>query len=182
MKFQDYADGAKFILQTDLFAIDHHSYQDSFNVLTREEMEEKVHVYAHKGTVWTLNKADQVIECDGGDGSLGVLLDAEVDAKMWEFWDHTYQSGLNHILVTYCTNYNGCHIQCDEDEDNLSDEVSDKLDQLSDAISINLNDLCNDDGDFIGDESDAEEIIITLTERILGTNAQVSIEFDHFST
>lgn len=95
MKFQDYIDGSKFILRVDLFTIDHHSYDDSIKVLTREEMEKKVHLYGVAGSLWIFNKPDQVLQCDTGGGSIDVGADVEMDGKMWEFWDHTNQSGTN---------------------------------------------------------------------------------------
>lgn len=91
MLFNQYADGSKFILQVNLYAIDQHS--SDHLVMTEKEMHAKVHRYADKGSVWTLDIEDQALTCDDGNGSIDCNLKAEVDTTVWEYWNPTIRVG-----------------------------------------------------------------------------------------
>lgn len=181
MKFNDYADGSKFILQTDLYTMDHHSYDDQYNILTHEEVMSKIHMYAKKDSVWTYNKPEQTMTGDDGNGSINVHMDADVDEKMWMFWDHNYQSGIESVTITYCTRYNGCRFKVKDDE-SVDEAILEKLEETCEEICDFLVNECNEDGDYYGSEGDAEEYIVNLIQRTVGSNTQVKVKFDHYSS
>ena len=116
-----------------------------------------------------------------GNGSINVHMDADVDEKMWLFWDHNYQSGVESVSITYCTRYNGCHFKVKDDE-SVDDAILEKLEESCEDICDHLGDDCNEDGDYYGSEGDAIEYITNIVQRTVGTNTQVKVRFDHYSS
>lgn len=80
----------------------------------------------------------------------------------------------NIINVTYQSNYNGCHIW-DVEEDQ-------KYNNACNSISSALFNDCDEDGQFVGNETRATKFIIQTIKDVYGADVQVNVEFDWEST
>lgn len=88
------------------------------------------------------------------------------------------------LFVTYSTNYNGCYIY-DETNEDLTDQAdqerADKATNCINEIVNKLVDECDKYGRFGGDEDEASDLIIEVVHSYFG-DVDVKVEFDNIST
>lgn len=81
------------------------------------------------------------------------------------------------IKATYCTNYNGAHV----DVDGVY-QTDDKSDECVSEIVDTLVDKCDGDGEYCGSDTYATNVITSIVKNYYGEDTTVTVEFDHLST
>ena len=87
------------------------------------------------------------------------------------------------IEVTYCTNYNGAYMYVNGgiSDDEMDGEQANQIQSIRTNIVDALVDDCSKYGEFMGDEDDAEELIVKLVKEQF-PDATVTVVFDGTSS